>query len=63
MNRILGYRSPEDLKLGFPEFYRTQVYTYIRPALAYLQTTALGQQIVENLNANVSAVSCNEPIW
>lgn len=61
MNQILGYRSPEDLKLGFPEFYRTQVYTYIRPALAYLQTTDLGQHIVENLNANVSAVSCNEP--
>ncbi|MGD1855942.1 MAG: metal-dependent phosphohydrolase [Leptolyngbyaceae cyanobacterium] len=56
MNQELGYRSPNDLKLGFPEFYRTQVYKYIQPALAYLQETALGQQIVVNLEANVQAV-------
>ncbi|MEA5466229.1 metal-dependent phosphohydrolase [Leptothoe sp. PORK10 BA2] len=57
MNQELGYGSPDDLKLGFPEFYRTQVYPYIQPALAYLQATALGQQIVENLEANVRGVS------
>lgn len=60
-NQELGYRSPEDLKLGFPEFYRTQVYQYIQPALVYLQATPLGQQIVENLEANVEAVRNNEP--
>lgn len=61
MNQTLGYRSPDDLKRGFPEFYRTQVYHYIQPALAYLQATPLGQQIVENLEANIEAVSKELP--
>ncbi|ESA38530.1 metal-dependent phosphohydrolase [Leptolyngbya sp. Heron Island J] len=60
-NQELGYRTPDDMKLGFPKFYRTQVYSYIQPALAYLQATPLGQQIVENLEANIEAVSSNEP--
>ncbi|MCG8366142.1 MAG: hypothetical protein MJA27_22755, partial [Pseudanabaenales cyanobacterium] len=61
MNKKLGYCSPEDLRLGFPKFYRTQVYAYIQPALAYLQATPLGRQIVENLKANVKGVSRDEP--
>lgn len=60
MNQTLGYRSPEDLKLGFPRFYHTQVYPYIQPALAYLQATPWGQHIVENLEANVDAVRREE---
>lgn len=60
-NQELGYRTPEDLKMGFPKFYRTQVYRYIQPALAYLQATPLGQQIVENLEANVRAVNDVQP--
>lgn len=60
-NQELGYRSPDDLKLGFPKFYRTQVYPYIQPALAYLQATPLGQQIVENLETNIETVSRNAP--
>ncbi|MEM9485218.1 MAG: metal-dependent phosphohydrolase [Cyanobacteria bacterium P01_F01_bin.116] len=60
-NQELGYRSPEDMQLGFPKFYRSQVYQYIQPALAYLQATPLGQQIVENLEANVDAVRDSEP--
>ena len=49
------------MKLGFPKFYRAQVYPYIQPALAYLQATPPGPQIVENLEANVEAVKDNEP--
>ncbi|MEM1256190.1 MAG: metal-dependent phosphohydrolase [Cyanobacteria bacterium P01_H01_bin.21] len=60
-NQELGYRTPEDMKLGFPKFYRAQVYPYIQPAIAYLQATPLGQQIVENLEANVETVKENEP--
>lgn len=60
-NQELGYRSPEDMQLGFPGFYHAQVYPYIQPALAYLQATPLGQQIVENLDANVMAVEPVEP--
>ena len=60
-NQELGYRTPDDMKLGFPKFYRTQVYAYIQPALAYLQATPLGQQIVENLEANIEAVKDSEP--
>lgn len=59
-NQELGYSSPDDLKLGFPKFYRSQVYPYIQPALAYLNATPLGQQIVENLESNVRAVSSDE---
>lgn len=60
-NQELGYRTPEDMKLGFPKFYRTQVYSYIQPALTYLQATPLGQQIVDNLEANVEAVKDSAP--
>ena len=56
MNQELGFRSPNDLKLGFSEFYRTQVYKFIQPALAYLQATAFGQQTVSNLQANLQEV-------
>lgn len=55
-NKKLGYRSPDDLKLGFPEFYRTQVLPYIQPALGYLRATPLGQQYIEHMEANVRAV-------
>ncbi|MEM8612914.1 MAG: metal-dependent phosphohydrolase [Cyanobacteria bacterium P01_H01_bin.105] len=60
-NKKLGYRSPDDLKLGFPEFYRSQVYRYIQPALTYLQATPLGQQIVENLETNIKTVINSTP--
>ena len=63
MNQTLGYRSPEDLKLGFPKFYREQVYPYIQPALAHLRVTALGQQIIENLQNNVMAVRRSAPTY
>ena len=62
MNKKLGYRFPVDLRLGFPKFYHTQVYAYIQPALAYLQATPLGQQIVENLDANVQGVRRDDPV-
>ena len=54
-NQRLGYRCPEDLKLGYPRFYRTQVLPYIKPALGYLKATPQGCQIIANLEANVIA--------
>ena len=60
-NQMLGYRSPEDLKLGFPEFYQSQVLPYIQPALAYLRATPLGQQYIEHMEANVRAVRNSTP--
>jgi hypothetical protein len=55
-NQRLGFHYPEDLKFNYPCFYRDQVYPYIQPALAYLQATPGGRQIIENLEANVTAV-------
>ncbi|MEM6254391.1 MAG: metal-dependent phosphohydrolase [Cyanobacteria bacterium P01_D01_bin.156] len=60
-NQKLGYRSPDDLKLSFPDFYHSQVLPYIQPALAYLRETPLGQHYIDHLEANVKTVRDNTP--
>ena len=54
-NKILGYQQLTDVHAGLSEFYWQQVHGYVRDAIAYLQHTATGQQIVTELYANVSA--------
>jgi hypothetical protein len=54
-NRITGYRSPADLLAHYPSFYWDTVYPYIPEALRYLSVTQEGQQIVNNLYANLYA--------
>ena len=53
MNKELGYRSPGDLRAGYPKFYWTVVYPYIEDGLSYLDLTQEGKQVIANLYANV----------
>lgn len=54
-NEALGYRSPADLRAGYPKFFWHAVYPYIGDALKYLSVTQEGKQWIANLYANVFA--------
>lgn len=54
--KLLGYKHPGDLRLGYPKFYWNVVYRYIKDASVYLDLTQQGKQIIANLNANVFKV-------
>jgi hypothetical protein len=56
VNRTLGYRHPEDLRLNYPKFYWNGVYPYVRDAMEYLKLTQQGKQILANLYAHVFEV-------
>jgi hypothetical protein len=56
VNRTLGYRHPEDLRLNYPKFYWNGVYPYIRDGMEYLKLTQEGKQILANLYAHVFEV-------
>lgn len=60
VNKELGYRNPEDLRLNYPKFYWHGVYPYICDALEHLKLTQEGKQIVANLYAHVFEVE-HEP--
>ena len=59
-NRVLGYRTPGDLRDGYPKFYWNVVHRYVKDAIGYLELTQQGKQIVANLNANVFRVEHSE---
>ncbi len=56
VNQNLGYRNPDDMRQGYPDFYRNVVAPYIPDALRYLRETSTGRQSIFNLDANVQAV-------
>jgi len=55
-NKVLGYKSPGDLRRSYAKFYWNGVYPYIPAALNYLKLTQSGKQIIANLYANVFQV-------
>ena len=55
-NKVLGYKSPGDLRRSYAKFYWNGVYPYIPAALNYLELTQSGKQIIANLYANVFQV-------
>ncbi|MGK7921517.1 MAG: Npun_R2479 family HD domain-containing metalloprotein [Trichodesmium sp.] len=55
-NKVLGYKSPGDLRRGYAKFYWNGVYPYIPAAINYLELTQGGKQIIANLYANVFQV-------
>ncbi|OZH52282.1 metal-dependent phosphohydrolase, partial [Hydrocoleum sp. CS-953] len=59
-NKVLGYKSPGDLRRSYGKFYWNGVYPYIPAALNYLELTQSGKQIIANLYANVFQVE-HEP--
>ncbi|MDY7012394.1 MAG: metal-dependent phosphohydrolase [Cyanobacteriota bacterium] len=60
-NKILGYRTPGDLRAKYPSFYWNAVYPYLPTALNYLNLTQSGKQILANLYATVFRVEHEEP--
>ena len=56
----LGYRTPADLAEGYPDFFWTSVYPYVKDAIKYLQLTRNGKQHVSNLFGHVFAAEHNE---
>jgi hypothetical protein len=60
VNKQLGYRHPEDLRLNYPKFYWNSVYPYIGDAIEHLKLTQQGKQILANLYAHVFEVE-HEP--
>ena len=48
-NKTLGYKHPGDLRQGYPKFFWYVVHRYVKDAIAYLELTQKGQQIIENI--------------
>lgn len=55
INKQLGYKSPFDLRKGYPSFYWGMVSRYIQEGLRYLRVTQEGKQWIANLYAHVFA--------
>lgn len=55
-NKVLGYKSPGDLRKNYAKFYWNGVFPYIPVAISYLELTQEGKQIIANLYANVFQV-------
>jgi hypothetical protein len=55
-NKVLGYKTPGDLRKNYAKFYWNGVFPYIPAALRYLELTQEGKQVVANLYANVFQV-------
>lgn len=56
VNQQLGYCHPQDLRLGFPNFFWNVVYPYIKEGLRHLEVTQSGKHILGNLYTNVRVV-------
>ncbi|MBE9114473.1 metal-dependent phosphohydrolase [Lusitaniella coriacea LEGE 07157] len=52
-NKILGYKTPGDLRTKYPSFYWNAVHPYLPTALTHLNVTQSGKQILANLYATV----------
>ena len=61
-NKKLGYNNPGDLRQGYPKFYWNVVYSYVKDAIAYLNLTQQGKQILANLSANVFRVEHDDTV-
>ena len=53
MSKQLGYASPADLVDLYPQFYQSNVFPHIQPAIRYLNVTSSGRQWIANLYGNV----------
>ncbi len=53
LNKQLGYDTPADLVLKYPQFYWNSVAPYIQNAIQYLKITAAGRQWIANLYSNL----------
>jgi len=53
MNKQLGYQSPADLTVLYPQFYYNSVAPHIQTAIRYLNVTSSGRQWIASLYSNV----------
>ena len=53
VNKLLGYKTPGDLRRNYPKFYWKNVYPYIKDAITYLSLTQQGKEIIAHLYSNV----------
>lgn len=56
LNKVLGYRSPGDLRRNYPKFYWRSVHGFVKEALRYLALSQFGKQIIANLYSHVFVV-------
>ncbi len=56
MNKVLGYKTPADLRKNYAKFYWNGVFPYIQEGLRYLSLTQQGKQIIANLYSNVFVI-------
>lgn len=56
MTKVLGYKTPADVRKNYAKFYWNGVYPYIQDALRFLSLTQQGKQILANLYSNVFVV-------
>lgn len=61
MNERLGYKTPADLRAGYPKFFWSAVQPFIGPALRYLQVTQDGKLWIASLYAHVFAEEHHAP--
>ncbi|MEB3282026.1 MAG: metal-dependent phosphohydrolase [Lyngbya sp.] len=61
-HQLLGYRTPQDLRRAYPDFFYTVVFSYIQDALKYLEHTRRGQEIIITLFQNVAIVEQEQAI-
>ncbi len=53
INKQIGLESPADLVEQYPNFFWTQAYPYMKPALRYLDCTVSGRDWIAHLFRNV----------
>ena len=61
VNQTLGYKTPDDLRAGYPGFFWKTVTPYIQDALRHLRVTQEGKQWIANLYAHVFALEHHAP--
>jgi len=55
-NKMMGFKTPGDLRDSYSQFFWNAVYPFIQDALSYLSLTQEGKQIIANLYCNVFVV-------
>ncbi|ASC72416.1 hypothetical protein XM38_033730 [Halomicronema hongdechloris C2206] len=55
-----GYRSVEDLRRSYPQFFWQVAYPHLQPYLTYLGTTKVGCQLIARLYTNVCVVNIGQ---
>lgn len=56
MNQKLGYKTPDDLRTGYPRFFWEMVHPFVQAGLRHLNVTQEGKQWTANLYAQVFAM-------